>query len=206
MMFMNQNGRRLFLNKYIFVIISSFLLIVGFATNVFAETKLPITPKKNQEIKPVSSETLFGGLLKDLTEIVKPVYDWGIFIITAIFIIGSIVMILSMIVKNGQWQKYAQVTMFISFVVMLVLRGFPILILSVKSMGDVNILLTKLVSQLSGAAVFLGLTGIAASLLFRFFYKLIEHPDFHRWSKNLLGVSVIMMISSIVIPILFPNL
>ena len=167
---------------------------------------LPFMPdKKGDElITPTSSDSLFGGIAGSLESLLRSLYNWGVIIITALFVIGTLVMILSILFRNGQWQKYAQGTMFISFVVMLVLRGMPILLLSIKSSKDIDILLHDLISALSNAAIFLGITSIFVSLLFRFGYRLIEHPEFHRWSKNLLSVSILMMIFSIVIPIIFP--
>lgn len=191
--------------KYIILCLSSLLLFSVFPLYTSANP-LPFMPDKDSEIKPVSSDSLFGGLTRDIGEIVAPLYGWGITIITALFVIGAVVMILSMIFKNGQWQKYGQGTMFISFVVMLVLRGMPIIFLSVRSSADIDSLLNSSLTVLSSSAVILGLIGIAVSFLFKFGYRLIDHPDFHRWARNLMSVSIMMMLFAIVIPILFPTI
>lgn len=169
---------------------------------------LPFMPSKNKlgEIKPVSSDSLFGGITNDLAELIAPAYTWGITIITILFVIGTVVMILSMIFKNGLWQKYGQGTMSISFLVMLMLRGLPIIILSVQSSADFSKLLSDSLAVLNYAAILLGLAGVAISFLFKFGHKLIGHPDFHRWSRNLLSVSIIMTVFAIVIPVIFPTI
>ncbi|MDX1806479.1 MAG: hypothetical protein R3267_05605 [Paenisporosarcina sp.] len=169
------------------------------------QAPLPFMPKKHEgQIEEVSSDSLFGGISDALASLIGPAYSWGIIIITGIFVVGTLVMIMSVLFKNGQWQKFAQGTMFISFVVMLLLRGLPILILSIRNANDIDVLLRDGLLSLSYAAIFLGIISISVSLLFRLGYKLIEHPEFHRWSKNLISVSVLMMILAIAIPILFP--
>jgi hypothetical protein len=174
-------------------------------TQAFAAKHLPFMPSsEEQEIKPVSSDELFGGIIDTVENGITPFYSWGVTIITAIFIVGTVVMVLALLFKNGQWQKYGQGTMFISFIVMIVLRGLPILILSIQTMDDFDLLISKVVTTLCYSTIFIGLVGIAASFLFRFGERLIEHPDFYRWSKNLLTVSILMMVFSIIIPLVFP--
>ncbi|WP_306010110.1 MULTISPECIES: hypothetical protein [Bacillus] len=191
--------------RRIFVCLT-FLILLLVPLQANASAPLPFMPSKeeNREIKPVSSESLFSGITSTFKELITPVYSWGVTLITALFIVGTVVMIMSLLFKNAQWQKFGQGTMLYSFIVMLVLRGLPILILSIRSANDVDLLLNQVISILSYSTVFIGLVGIAASFLFRFGFRLIEHPDFHRWSKNLLTVSIMMMIFSFVVPFLFP--
>ncbi|SPU40735.1 double stranded beta helix domain-containing protein [Lysinibacillus capsici] len=112
-------------------------------------------------------------------------------------------MIMSIIFKNGQWQKWGQSTMLWSFLAMLALRAIPLTILSVRSGMDVNEAFTALISSLTQIAIFLGVIGVLLSLLFKFAYKLIEHPEYHRWSKNVLNVSIIMMFFAMIGPFVF---
>lgn len=168
--------------------------------------KLPFDPKREHEIKPVETGDFFGGLISTFTEIVTPLYGWGVNIISVLFVVGAVVMMLAVLFRNGQWQKFAQGTMLYSFITMLVLRGLPILILSIRTQDDIDALLQESLTSLSSFAIFFGVLSISASLLFRFGYKLIEHPDFHRWSKNLLSVSALMMVLAIAIPWLFPQI
>lgn len=172
-----------------------------------AAAPLPFMPStEEQTITPKSTNDLFGGIMESLENGAAPFYGWAVTIITAIFIVGTVVMVLALLFKNGQWQKYGQGTMFISFIVMIVLRGLPIVILSIQTMDDLDLLIQKVVTTLSYSTIFIGLIGVAVSFLFRFGERLIEHPDFHRWSKNLLTVSIMMMVFSVLVPIIFPTI
>lgn len=181
------------------------IFIVLIPDFVFANP-LPFMPEKDEykEITPVSSNELFGGITKGIDQIFAPIYSWGVSIITALFIIGTVVMIASIIFKNGQWQQYGQRTMLFSFVGMLLMRGMPILILSIQNSNDFDSLLNKVIDVLSYSTIYIGFVGIAVSFLFRFGHKLIEHPDFHRWSRHLLSVSIIMIMFAIIVPYVFP--
>lgn len=158
----------------------------------------------NNKIQPDPSSTLLEDTVGSFVPTVIKFHYWGIIIITAVFVIGALVMILSALFKNGQWQKYGQTSMFFSFIIMLVWRGGPILALSIRNTTDVDTLLQDFIITLSYSAIFLGAISIATSILFRFGYNLIEHPEFHRRSKALVMVSVLMMIFAIAIPKLFP--
>lgn len=165
---------------------------------------IPIPRQDHSKLEAVDTQNLFGGLLTDFTGIMTPVYNWGIKAITILFIVATLVMIMSALFKNGQWQKYGQVTMLLSFVTMLLLRGLPIIVLSIRASEDVDVLLHETMSMLSFGVIFLCLISFAVSYLFGFGYKLIEHPEFHRWAKTLRSVSVLMVIFAIAIPWLFP--
>lgn len=184
----------------------SLVLTLIFPLMAFAaKAPLPFMPNaEEQKITPTTTDSLLGGISGTLGGLMSFAYSWGITIITGLFVVGTLVMIMSVLFKNGQWQKYAQGTMFFSFLVMLLLRGLPILVLSIHNANDIDVLLRDGLISLSYAAVFLGLISISVSLLFRFGYNLIEHPEFHRWSKNLISVSVLMVLLAIVIPLLFP--
>lgn len=172
--------------------------------NLSSTLPFDIPRNDHSKIEEVDSNALFGGLLSDFTSIMAPVYNWGIKFITILFFVAILVMILSALFKNGQWQKYAQVTMLLSFVTMLLLRGMPIIVLSVRSATDVDVLLHETLSMLSFGVFFICLIGFAVSFLFGFGYKLIEHPEFHRWAKTLRSVAILMVIFAIAVPLLFP--
>ncbi len=165
-----------------------------------------IPDKDYSNLQPVESDSLFGGIISGVGGIAAPIYTWSVVILTILFVAGTLVMILSALFKNGQWQKYGQITMLMSFLTMLVLRGLPIIILSIQSAADVDLLLRETLSLLGFGAVFLCLISIAVSFLFNFGYQLIAHPEFHRWAKNLRGVAALMLIFAVVIPWLFPLL
>lgn len=162
------------------------------------------TEKDFSKIESTGGNGLFNGIIGDLGQLASPLYSWGIKIITITFVLATVVMILSALFKNGQWQKYAQTAITMSFVSLLVLRGLPILILSVRHTDDIDLLFQDALSMLGFSVIFLCLISFAVSFLFSFGYKLIEHPEFHRWSKTLRSVSVMMLLFAIVIPWLFP--
>lgn len=129
--------------------------------------------------------------------------DWGTSGITIVFVAAVIMMIMAIIFKVGQWQKFAQTTMLWSFIAMLFMRAIPITILSFQSDADVDQAVNSALTALSHITIFIGMTGILLSFLFKFAFKLIEHPDYHRWSKNLIGVSILMIFFSVLSPYVF---
>lgn len=158
-------------------------------------------------IKPQTTEGLFGDVEGQLSSISAAVYDWGIIIITILFVGGAFVMLLSVLFKNGQWQKSGQLLMGFSFITLLVLRGAPIIVLSVRDPGnDIGYLLQGVMSYLSAAVIYAGIIAIVMSFLFRFGYSLIEHPEFHRWSRHLRSIALLMILFSFIVPLFFPTI
>lgn len=170
-----------------------------------------IDPSKNGGIDNngniVVGDTKLDGTISVIEKIAGngtlSIFDWGVKVIAIIFVLAVLLMIMAFIFKNGQWQKWGQSTMMISFVAMLLIRAIPIIILSFRSEMDVTESLNGALGALSQVAIFLGVVGIMLSLLFKFAYKLIEHPEYHRWSKNVLNVSVLMMILALGGPVIF---
>lgn len=168
--------------------------------------------KQNNEIiskdgQIIPNDSNIDGVIDHLLEIsgVSTVsfMDWGIKAITILFILGVILMIMAIIFKNGQWQKWGQSTMLWSFLSMLIVRAIPITILSFRNGVDVNEAFSALILSLTQMAIFLGVIGVLLSYLFKFAYKLIEHPEYHRWSKNVFNVSLIMMMFALIAPFVF---
>lgn len=169
---------------------------------VNAMSKLP-QPPKGQTVE--SSDSFLDGIYSSMSGLASPLYGWAIDIFTVMFVIGTIVMIMSIAFKNGQWQKYAQGTMLITFVIMLLMRGLPIILLSINSTEDVDILFTAGVSLLSAVAIMIAAMSMGISADFKFNYHMIEHPKYHRWSRNLFGVAVLMTFLAILVPWIFPQ-
>lgn len=164
--------------------------------------------QNNQEIVPQEDSTFF---LYDIVQSfgqssLVPAYGWGITIITSTFVIGALMMILSALFKNGQWQKFGQNSMFFSFITLLLMRGLPILILSIRNTNDIDLLLHEFIITLSHSAIYLGVISIAASGLFKFGHNLVGHPEFYRRSRTLVMVSVIIVGLSLAIPKIFPQI
>lgn len=192
-----------------FLLLLMLLSSLLFPFKVYADDGLPFNIPKDDDatIKPVSTEGLFGGLETDLGAIFAPMYGWAIVIITIIFITGSFVMLLSVLFKNGQWQKFSQLLMAFSFISILTLRGMPLIILSIKDPStDIDYLLQGVTHYISAAVIYAAVVGIVLSFLFRFGYKLIKHPEFHRWSRTLRSISILMVVFSFIIPWIFPSI
>lgn len=166
---------------------------------------IPAPPTgRGTELETVSTSSFLDSIASDFGPLVLKSYEWGIVIITAGFVIGALVMILSALFKNGQWQKFGQNTMFWSFITILLLRAGPILSLSIRNSNDMDSLLRDFIITLSYSAIFLGAISVFASGLFKLGHRLIEHPEFYRRSKTLIMVSILMMIFSLAIPNIFP--
>lgn len=131
------------------------------------------------------------------------IFDWGILAINVLFLAGIIGMIMAMIFKNGQWQKYSQLTMFWSLATMLILRGVPMIIFSTQTGADVDNTFDTFVIAMSMLSIMFGFSGILTSILFKIFNHFIDHPEFYRWSKNSLNVSIVMMIFALSAPTIF---
>lgn len=177
------------------------VLLNKFDTNTLMPTK-DDDVTDNGQIKE-SSFTFMDDLFSNVADLGASAFDWGIKLITILFIIGVIVMIMAMIFKHGQWQKYAQTTMLWSFISMMILRGAPIIFLSFRSKADVDTAFSTALGTLSEVAIFVGMMGIGISLLFKFGYMLIEHPEYYKWYKNARNISAIMILFAFIGPIIF---
>lgn len=179
------------------------LLISGIPQlKVNAMTKLP-EPPTGKTVE--SSDSFLDSIYSDMSGLASPLYGWAIDIFTVLFVVGTIVMIMSIAFKNGQWQKYAQGTMLITFIIMLLMRGLPIIILSVNTTQDIDILFTAGVSLLSAVAIMIAVMNMGISADFKFNYHMIEHPKYHRWSRNLFSVAILMTFLAILVPWIFPQ-
>lgn len=191
-------SKKLFTSTILFI-----LSILVPLQNVSAMPLIPELPKGKGES---SSKGFAEGVFSEISGTMVSLYDWGIDIITITFLLGTIVMILSIMFKNGQWQKYAQSTMLITFIVMLLMRGVPIIVLSINSPDDIDMMLLSGVNVLGAIAIFIAAISLPISLLFKFGYHLIEHPKYHRWSRNLLSVAALMTALALIIPWFSPQI
>ncbi|MGE7843637.1 hypothetical protein ACQKNX_23010 [Lysinibacillus sp. NPDC093712] len=155
----------------------------------------------------IPDENSLDGLYSNLTELgakgTEKVFSWGISAITILFLCAVIMMIMAILFRNGQWQKFAQTTMLWSFLSMIAIRAIPIVVLSFRSELDVDDAFSTALIAISQITIFIGLTALMLSLLFRFAYKLIEHPEYHRWSKNTLNISIMMIFFALIGPYIF---
>lgn len=194
------------MNKRYSLIYLLFLLLSALpVSTTYAMPNMPVPPT-GKTIEPSEGNNFADSIYSEIGGFMTPFYGWAVDFLTISFVIGTIAMILSIMFKNGQWQKYAQSTMLTTFIVMLLMRGVPIVILSIHSPEDVDQLLLGGVEVLKGIGIFIAVISIPISLLFKFGHHLIEHPKYHRWSRNLIGVAVLMTVLSMVVPWIFPQI
>lgn len=191
------------MNK-IYGFLASLLLILLLQplSSTSAMSKLPSPPNgKSTE----SSDSFLDNIYSDVSGLGTPLYGWAIDLFTILFVVGTLVMILSIAFKNGQWQKYAQGTMLTSFVILLLMRGLPIIMLSMNTKEDIDILFAAGVAFLSATTIMMAVMSVGISADFKFNYHLIEHPKYNRWSKNLFYVAILMTFLAVLVPWFFPQ-
>lgn len=158
------------------------------------------TDVKNSSITTDSIHNLLNG---DAMVLVIKSLHWAIQLITILFVVGVIVMIFAIIFKHAQWQKFAQGTLLWTFITMIVLKAIPFIIFSVQNVSGVDQLFTTTLTAVQQTALYLGVIGICASLLFKFAYRLIRHLEFFKWQKTARNMSAIMILFSILGPFVF---
>lgn len=167
----------------------------------------PSTGNLDENHMIVQDGNAFDEVVNDLFDLggkaTEKIFTWGINVITIVFLCAVIMMIMSILFKNGQWQKFAQTTMLWTFLSMVMLRAVPTIILSFRSEGDVDDAFSTALLAISQITIFIGLIALMLSLLFRLAHKLIEHPEYHRWSKNTLNVSLMMILFALIGPYIF---
>lgn len=143
-----------------------------------------------------------GGLFSAATNIETwvEVIDIAATVLAFMFLVSFLVMIIAVTFKQGQWKKYAQGTAVATFISTITLRAFPFTILAIPSFKQIDELLDLSLLVLTQCIVFMSLIGIAAGLLLRFGYRLIEHPDFYKSYRTILTVSIVVVIISTIIP------
>lgn len=190
--------------KKVYGFLASLLLIllVQPLSSVSAMSKLP-SPPNGKSIE--SSDSFLDTIYSDVGGLGTPLYGWAIDLFTILFVVGTLVMILSIAFKNGQWQKYAQGTMLTSFVILLLMRGLPIIMLSMNTTEDIDLLFTAGVAFLSATTIMMAVMSVGISADFKFNYHLIEHPKYNRWSKNLFYVAILMTFLAVLVPWFFPQ-
>lgn len=124
----------------------------------------------------------------------------GANVLAITFLVSFLIMILAATFKQGQWKKYAQGTALFTLIGMICLRAFPFTILAIPTLTQADAFIDLILLILLQSILFVALIGIAVGLLFRFGYKLIEHPDFYKSYRTVTTVSIVVVIFSIIVP------
>jgi hypothetical protein len=183
-----------------------FILFITSNHYVFASAPsfMPEKIKGDGLVHAKSSEGLLENFMTGLAPYGPLAINVFFKAVTLIFLLSLIVFAISLFFKNGQWQKWAMNSMILTLMVILIFRGAPILLFSSNIMG-IDQMLQDFMSFTVYCSYFIGITLFLVGLLFRFTHQLIKHPDYYRWSKRLIGFSVLAVILSIVVPLVFLN-
>jgi hypothetical protein len=160
-------------------------------------------PQKNNHVieKKDSSDLL--GFSHAFDAWIGPVYNFGINILTILFIAAIISMAFAIITKTGHWMKWATGTMIFSFIALLILRIGPILFLTTNVVG-ITLIVSYTVHFLKAIAFWAAIGMILVGLYIRLLHKVVSnHPEYFRWSKGLFVGAFILGLLSGVIPLLF---
>lgn len=127
------------------------------------------------------------------------VFDVGMTIITIFFVISVCAMAISIVFKNGQWTKWSTGVMTFTLIIVLFFRGGITLLFSVDGLGFAYIVNDAL-SFVKKLGIYAAIIMLLVGLLMRYNYVLINHPDYHRWSKRLMVGSVLIAVLATVMP------
>ncbi|NRD81079.1 hypothetical protein HPT25_27690 [Bacillus sp. BRMEA1] len=174
----------------------------GFADQNGVPSFVPKSNMNGQSIQKKDFHSTMGSWMGDMDGILPQVYDTGMKFITIMFIIAVIALALSLIFKNGKWTKWSTGVMGTTLLIILFFRAGPIIMLTTNTIG-VTLFASNLLKFVTSVGIYIAIGMLLVSLLMRLFYKLINHPDYFRWSKRLMLGSVIIAVLSLIIPVVF---
>lgn len=126
-------------------------------------------------------------------------FNIGMTIITIIFVVSVCIMALSIVFKNGQWTKWSTGVMVLTLMIVLILRGGVILLFSSDKVG-ITTLFTDTLELVKKIGIYAALVMVLVGVLMRYNHILINHPDYHRWSKRLIIGSIIILVLATLMP------
>lgn len=145
--------------------------------------------------------------VNDLTNMANEINSWAPTVSTIInrifaimFLFGVLTMGYSKVTKTGHVMKRSASTMIWAPAAYFIIKLVVILVFSIDKNTIQLFSDTIYVLQYSGFYVSIGL--ILVGLLFHLFYKLIQHPEFMRWSKRLWSASAVIVLAVILVPAL----
>jgi len=160
-------------------------------------------PKENNHVIESKGASDLFGFSSSFDAWIGPVYNFGINILTILFVAAIISMAFSIVTKTGHWMKWATGTMIFSFIALLILRIGPILFLTTNAVG-ITLIVSDAVHFLKAIAFWAAIGMVLVGLYIRILHKVVSnHPEYFRWSKGLFVGSMILGFLSGVIPLLF---
>ncbi|AQQ55379.1 hypothetical protein [Planococcus lenghuensis] len=174
------------------------ILLTGtISTPVSAATHFLPKEKPPNQVAPQSDSTIWSDAAQGLMSFFSQGLNEAIVLFTGLFLIGTFAMVFSVLLRNGQWQKFATQTMAWSFLALLLIRLIPLLAITIHSWEDVNEYLLFGIKLIATGVFLIGLLAIEPIAdLFRRGDQLIAHPKYRRWAKNALGIAILMILLS----------
>lgn len=150
----------------------------------------------------------FSNTLQDTTQTMNDsTAVWSAIIpalFTILFIYFLIRLAYGLVTKVGSTLKAATWGIISIPVIFIFLRVTGIFILGERNLIKADSHLESIVSLLSSTVYYVAIALVLIGLLFRFGYKLINHPAYGRWSNRLFLFSVLSIIlSSVIKPVLY---
>ena len=194
--------QRLKLKKMAFIL-TSIVYILYSGTMVYA-TSSP-TPSfdgiiiPNQEPKQDYKEHLKNAG-NHFIEDISPLLNNAINILfTILFLWGIWKMVYAMITKQGRVMKASTAVLISTPLVLIFIRVMFIIVLS-SNVSNTTSLGEDIITLLTSIGYITSIGLLTLTLFNRFVFKLINHPEFQRRSKTFLGISVILIVLTAIIP------
>jgi hypothetical protein len=118
---------------------------------------------------------------------------------TIMFLTGVVRMGYSIITKTGQVMRFSTGILIWVPVTFFIIR-LMIIIMFTTNVNDVTLLASDVISLIKSTGYYTSLGMTLIGLVFFFFYKLIEHPEFGRWSKRLWVSAALLTLMITIMP------
>lgn len=121
-------------------------------------------------------------------------------IFTAMFLFGVVRLGYSIATKTGQVMKGSTGLLIWVPITFFSIRIFILLLFTTTGKG-VTLLASDFIRLITATSFYTVCWMVSIGLIFLFIYKLIEHPEFGRWSKRLWTVAGVLTVLTIIAPI-----
>ncbi len=157
-------------------------------------------------IAPPEDDSAVGKLTNWIMDLmmggIPKAYELFIMFLVIGFLGGVVFFAVSIMMKNGVWQKNSLNTMITTFIFFMAAHLIPILVLT-NSVTGFTLIVTSILEALKEIGIRVSIILILVGLAFRLYYLAEEHPGYLRRSKMLyVGASCIFALSFFVPKIL----
>jgi hypothetical protein len=193
---------RLQLKKWAFILAS---IVYTFYSGTMVYATSSPTPSfdgiiiPNQEPKEDYKEQL-KNVGNRFIEDMSPLLNNAINILfTILFLWGIWKMVYAMITKQGRVMKASTAVLVSTPLVLISIRVMFIIMLS-SDVSNASLLGEDIITLLTKVGYITSIGLLTLTLFNRFIFRLINHPEFQRRSKTFLGISIILIVLTTVIP------